>query len=271
VQPGWAYKGRIGTLYFMSPEVYDRHFPHHITDDVLKAADIWSLGVTIFMMVTGAEPFAESDGKVIYELAWPPDVDLSDSCKDLISSMLHLDYTKRLSAEQVLAHPWIDKCEHNAVKSLSSVVNALSDFSVSKLMKKVVIGLLNKEDKPEDVRMLQELFHELDIDGDHRLDVGELTGYMMQHGFTIRDEASMSAKELIDSTEESKSVRVFLIEHNFDFSIVNVFLCVNCHRSNRLISINFTPTTCRVDWVRKPLRFAKYSTLSIRQIVVISS
>jgi calcium-dependent protein kinase len=200
VESGWAYKGRIGTLYFMAPEIYDRHFPKHITDKVLKAADVWSMGVMLYLMLTGTEPFQEEHGKIIYtNITWPELPVLSESCKDLVSSMLALDFAERM-------HPWIDKSENNASRSLGVVVESLQDFSASKLMKKVVIGLLQKDASPDDETELQEVFEELDIDGDQRLDLTELTTYLHQHGFESKDEAEEIAKDLIDSFPDCKAV-----------------------------------------------------------------
>uniref|UniRef100_A0A8C9JXE6 non-specific serine/threonine protein kinase n=1 Tax=Panthera tigris altaica TaxID=74533 RepID=A0A8C9JXE6_PANTA len=78
------------TANFVAPEVLKRQ-------GYDAACDIWSLGVLLYTMLTGGK-FSLSGGY------WNS---VSDTAKDLVSKMLHVDPHQRLTAALVLRHPWI--------------------------------------------------------------------------------------------------------------------------------------------------------------------
>lgn len=99
------------TANFVAPEVLKRQ-------GYDAAVDIWSLGVLMYTMLSGRTPFATGpedppamilkrigEGNVIMEGGtWD---NVTDQAKDLLKKMLHIDPGQRLSAAQVLHHPWI--------------------------------------------------------------------------------------------------------------------------------------------------------------------
>merc|ERR1712228_747178 len=101
-----------GTAHYVAPEVLSSK-PYN------SKADIWSLGVIIYMLLCGFPPFFDAQGnqKRLYKLIklgkyrFPtPYWDyVSEQAKDLIKNLLQLDPVKRYSAKQVLKHKWIDK------------------------------------------------------------------------------------------------------------------------------------------------------------------
>jgi calcium-dependent protein kinase len=185
---------------------------------VLKGADVWSLGVIFFMMLSGHPPFDGEDENEIYdsvmigEYTWNPMIRVSDQAKDLVSKMLTVDHTKRITAAEALNHPWIANHESNSDVSLNDALKALKDFSTASLIKKAVANILIKEMTEEDTAKLKQLFDELDTDGDRALDLDELTLYMKHHGHAEDADAEAAAKAFLEAADESK---VLLHQSNF--------------------------------------------------------
>ncbi|KAL8700072.1 MAG: hypothetical protein Q9201_005651 [Fulgogasparrea decipioides] len=80
-----------------------------------KAADIWSMGVTLYCLQFGRIPFERPGVLQLYDCIRqdPVDVDsgpeCSDSFKDLIRKLLEKDPKKRITMEELREHPWVTK------------------------------------------------------------------------------------------------------------------------------------------------------------------
>lgn len=95
----WSkHRAQVGTLEYSPPEV--RKGKTHG-----QQVDVWSLGVTIFSILTGCFPFRSSDLRCGNEVLRIPE-NLSLECRDLLKKMLEENVNKRISMKQVLNHPW---------------------------------------------------------------------------------------------------------------------------------------------------------------------
>ncbi|XP_060139899.1 ribosomal protein S6 kinase alpha-2 isoform X1 [Globicephala melas] len=104
------------TANFVAPEVLKRQ-------GYDAACDIWSLGILLYTMLAGFTPFANGPddtpedilariGSGKYALSGGNWDSISDAAKDVVSKMLHVDPQQRLTAVQVLRHPWIVNREY---------------------------------------------------------------------------------------------------------------------------------------------------------------
>ena len=97
--------------------------PGYVAPEILRLekygvkADMWSLGVITYILLGGYPPFYADNNKDLirmtkrgkfefHEGEWG---EISQGVKDMISSMLVLDPSKRASAADILAHPWMNE------------------------------------------------------------------------------------------------------------------------------------------------------------------
>ncbi|XP_047956950.1 phosphoenolpyruvate carboxylase kinase 2-like [Salvia hispanica] len=100
--------GVVGTPYYVAPEVL-------MGRDYDEKVDVWSAGVILYIMLAGVPPFYGDGAAETFEavlrgnLRFPPKIfrSVSPEAKDLLRKMICRDPSRRLSAEQVLRHPWI--------------------------------------------------------------------------------------------------------------------------------------------------------------------
>ncbi|XP_016062985.1 PREDICTED: ribosomal protein S6 kinase alpha-2 [Miniopterus natalensis] len=111
------------TANFVAPEVLKRQ-------GYDAACDVWSLGILLYTMLAGFTPFANGPddtpeeilariGSGKYALSGGNWDSVSEAAKDVVSKMLHVDPHQRLTAVQVLKHPWIVNREYLSQNQLS--------------------------------------------------------------------------------------------------------------------------------------------------------
>ncbi|XP_077245694.1 phosphoenolpyruvate carboxylase-related kinase 1 isoform X2 [Tasmannia lanceolata] len=108
IKPGQSLHGTVGSPFYIAPEV--------LAGGYNQAADVWSSGVILYILLSGMPPFWGKtksrifDAVRVADLRFPPNQwdRVSASAKDLIAGMLCTDPAKRLTAAQVLDHEWIE-------------------------------------------------------------------------------------------------------------------------------------------------------------------
>eukprot|EP01098_Paradermamoeba_levis_P010034 TRINITY_DN419_c0_g2_i2.p1 TRINITY_DN419_c0_g2~~TRINITY_DN419_c0_g2_i2.p1 ORF type:complete len:341 (+),score=62.29 TRINITY_DN419_c0_g2_i2:72-1094(+) len=97
-----------GTEGYIAPEV--------LTEETYgPACDMWSLGVIIFVVLSGTQPFYGNNPKEVLERIKKVDYDFSDpswqfvseDAKSLIKNLLVRDPQKRITAGECMEHPWV--------------------------------------------------------------------------------------------------------------------------------------------------------------------
>ncbi|RZF48728.1 hypothetical protein LSTR_LSTR015468 [Laodelphax striatellus] len=98
----------LGTPEYVAPEIL--HY-----EPITLAADMWSLGVTVYVLLTGFSPFGgETDQETFLnisraQLDFPDELfdDVSEHAKDFIAKLLKRNPKDRMTAKQCLRHPWL--------------------------------------------------------------------------------------------------------------------------------------------------------------------
>lgn len=105
-----ALTDKHGCPVYVSPEILQ-----NTTHYSGRRADIWSIGVILYTMLVGCYPFHDTNINVLFSLirsghySIPPT--LSSAAKCLIRNVLRMKPNERLSANEVLDHPWFEQCE----------------------------------------------------------------------------------------------------------------------------------------------------------------
>ncbi|RYR36578.1 hypothetical protein Ahy_A09g041546 isoform B [Arachis hypogaea] len=139
-KPGQSFHDVVGSPYYVAPEVLCKQYGPEV--------DVWSAGVILYILLSGVPPFwAETESGIFKQILhgeldfvsepWPS---ISEGAQDLVKRMLDRDAKKRITAHEVLCHPWIADEENAPDKPLdSAVLTRLKHFSAMNKLKKMAL------------------------------------------------------------------------------------------------------------------------------------
>eukprot|EP00939_MAST-03C_sp_MAST-3C-sp1_P001686 g1686.t1 len=125
---------RLGTPGYAAPEILlDKKYGCEV--------DMWSFGVVLYILLCGYPPFDDEDKddvailKADFEFDEEDWSEVSPSAKDLIRKCIHVNQTRRLTASEVLDHPWM-KLPLSGAKSRKKAIARLKKYVAKKRWKK---------------------------------------------------------------------------------------------------------------------------------------
>src|SRR3989338_6340901 len=137
----------------MAPEVVNGLYTIH--------CDLWSLGIVIFLLLFGFSPFSAPTVVETYNLitkhgicpsqptegfrnSFPPNVAemCSPEAVDLITKLLQSDPIRRLSAAEVLDHPWISGRAPKLHMINSKVIKTLQNLNKTTKLQKTLLEFM---------------------------------------------------------------------------------------------------------------------------------
>ncbi|KAF3633558.1 Calcium-dependent protein kinase 7 [Capsicum annuum] len=199
-KPGEKFSEIVGSPYYMAPEVLKRNYGPEI--------DIWSAGVILYILLCGVPPFwAESEQGVAQAILrgaidfkrepWPS---ISDSAKNLVRQMLEPDPKLRLTAKQVLEHPWLQNAKKAPNVPLGDMVKSrLKQFAMMNRFKRKALRVIADFLSNEEVEDLKEMFSKIDTDNDGIVSVEELKAGLQKVNSQLADSEIKMLIEAIDT------------------------------------------------------------------------
>ncbi|KAL6508434.1 Calcium-dependent protein kinase 25 [Orobanche hederae] len=187
-KPGDIFSDVVGSPYYVAPEVLLKRYG--------QEADVWSAGVMIYILLSGVPPFWGESEQEIFEEVLHADIDLtsdpwptiSDSAKDLVKKMLVRDPKKRLTAHQVLCHPWVQVDGVAPDKPLdSAVLSRLMQFSAMDKLKKMALRVIAESLSEEEIAGLKEMFKTIDTDDSGHITFEELKTGLKRYGANLKE------------------------------------------------------------------------------------
>ncbi|CAI9780266.1 unnamed protein product [Fraxinus pennsylvanica] len=198
-KPGETFSDVVGSPYYVAPEVLKKHYG--------QECDVWSAGVIIYILLSGVPPFWDETEQGIFEQVLKGELDfvsepwpnISDNAKDLVRRMLVRDPKMRLTAHQVLCHPWVQVDGVAPDKPLdSAVLTRLKQFSAMNRLKKIAVRVIAECLSEEEIAGLKEMFKMIDVDNSGQISLEELKIGLERVGSNLKDSEITSLMQAAD-------------------------------------------------------------------------
>lgn len=101
-----------GSPLYVAPEILDIGTN---SETYTPAVDMWSIGVIVYILLTGNSPFDIEDEQVLFQKIRSGEYSMDDylwnhissEAKDCVQRLLTVDTTARMTVNEALKHPWI--------------------------------------------------------------------------------------------------------------------------------------------------------------------
>ncbi len=204
VTPGIRETGRVGTPYYIAPEV--------LAKDYDKSCDMWSMGVILFILLCGYPPFwGDVDRKIFarikkgqYSMVGPQWAGVSDAAKHLVRRLLCPEDT-RLTAEQALNDIWmLEEGSVNRGKFAKQHVHRLRKFASQHPLKRAAVRQIALMLEPEFVNPAAQMFDLFDLNRDGLVTESDLEEAALLSGARlVPDEAKRIIKACASARESA--------------------------------------------------------------------
>lgn len=245
---------KIGTPTYIAPEIL-KGVPYDFK------CDLWSAGVLMYIMLSGAKPFTGFTDEQIFNSIQSNEIsfsekewkNISESAKKLTKALLIKDPSKRINVDEALNSEWIKNKnkKHNLTyilkneKNCEKIVENIKKFNhINKLQLASLLFLIhfNIDFYSEEIMFLSDLFELFDLDNDGRLSFSEFQSSLDK--FVKNPKISEELTKTIFSvfTDKNEPTPFLLFEE---------FICVCTDLKNIITTQNIQNTFMVLDKARK--------------------
>jgi serine/threonine protein kinase len=189
----------------------------------------------MYILVTGVFPFDGDNLKKkiesgIYDSKCLKEEDICDELIDLITTMLKVNESERLSVKEALDHSFFSLIETKKHSVNSKVLQQIEKFNEQSYFQKEIFYYLAKLTNDEQISELKDAFKEFDINNEGMISYDEFKQIM--HRFSDKDNSTI--KKLWKSLDFHKVGKIYYTEfiaatyENF----VSIIFLKNCKINN---------------------------------------
>ena len=164
-----------GTPAYLAPEMIQAAMGQLKDGAYGKEIDLWAVGCLAYILLAGYPPFIPDHGdpqnkkmyrailKGDYDMETPEIKNVSNDAKHLIRGLLCIDPKERLSVDQAIAHPWVQKARSElAGQNLDKNMKKFRAFHGRQKFRAAVKGIIAAKRFKEVLAKLAESFVEPD-------------------------------------------------------------------------------------------------------------
>ncbi|CAG9328365.1 unnamed protein product [Blepharisma stoltei] len=196
----------VGTVYYLAPEMIKGAYNFK--------CDMWSIGVIMFVMLSGKLPFwskfdCETCHQILNgapEFIEPIWENISQEAKNLLSHLLCMNPSDRFSASEALDHPWFNSQPKPRIVMNQFTIDALKEYSKISAFKKEAMNILVKYLSLNEIKSMNALFSDLDEENNGSISMKLLLNSLKNAGSSIA--ARNEIKEIIKSLDLDKNGKI---------------------------------------------------------------
>ena len=187
-------KDICGTAYYVAPEV--------LSGSYRLECDCWSLGIILYMMLSGNPPFMWKNNQEVlikvynasYSFRHKAFAKVSEMAKDLISRLLVKDPNIRLTAQEAFNHPWIQvlaplpDCIFPA-----QIYEDIKSFVSFQKFKRATLMFIASRLTDKNTRVLKQMFVSMDTSGNGYVNRIEFERALKQSKIRFKNECGNNA------------------------------------------------------------------------------
>ena len=222
---------RVGTPFYMAPEM--------IKGNGVFESDIWSIGVILYILVTGKQPFRGKDKETVfkkisegnYDINSLNDCNCSEELKDLIKKCLVKNYKKRMNVENALNHNWFKLFDNNKNDFRcvdESIINSLKNFQYINLLQKETFYYLAKLSDDKELLKLKKAFDAIDKDNSGEIEYEEIPKIFEELNIKMSDK---ELKNIFNSLDFHCDGKI-----NYSEFLAGTISCLKIFKEDKILS-----------------------------------